>query len=80
VVEDHATVQPFRRDQREPDTDSLKFAVHSFAGFWADDGFLQLQMQPSNPVDEHPRGVVTHALGISRSIALSLASHQSVIF
>lgn len=48
----------YHRDNRETDADSLKFAVHSIAGFWPDGGFLELQMQNGNQLDEHPRGVL----------------------
>jgi hypothetical protein len=48
----------YHRDHRETEADSLKFALHSIAGFWPDGGFLELQMQHGNQLDEHPRGVL----------------------
>ncbi|MEO6569721.1 MAG: AAA family ATPase [Opitutaceae bacterium] len=58
MIGDDCWFSHYQRDQREPDPDSLKFAVHSFAGFWPDGGFLDLQMQHFNPLDEHSRGVL----------------------
>jgi ATPase family associated with various cellular activities (AAA) len=48
----------YHRDHRETDAESLRFALHTLAGFWPDGGFLELQMQHGNPLDEHPRGVL----------------------
>src|SRR5689334_2587622 len=48
----------FHRDNREPDSDRLKFAAHSIAGFWPAGGFLELQMQQGNQLDEYPHGTL----------------------
>lgn len=48
----------YARDNRENDPDSEKFELHSLAGFWPDGGFLELQMQRGNLLDEHPRGTL----------------------
>jgi hypothetical protein len=48
----------YQRDHRETDPDSLKFTPNVIAGFWPDGGFLELQMQSGNHLDEHPRGVL----------------------
>lgn len=48
----------YHRDNREADPASLKFAPHAIAGFWPAGGFLELQMQNNNQLDELPRGVL----------------------
>ena len=48
----------YNRDSRESDPESLKFATHAIAGFWPGGGFVELQMQNGNQLDEHPRGVL----------------------
>jgi hypothetical protein len=48
----------YHRDPRDADADSLTFAPHAIAGFWPGGGFLELQMQTGNQLDEHPRGLL----------------------
>lgn len=55
-IGEHAWFSHYNRDVRENDPDSEKFELHALAGFWPDGGFLELQMQRGNQLDEHPRG------------------------
>lgn len=48
----------FNRDTREPDSARLSFAPHAIAGFWPGGGFVELQMQHGNPLDERPHGTL----------------------
>ena len=48
----------YHRDNRETDPESVKFAPNVVAGFWPGGGFVELQMQHGNQLDEHPRVVL----------------------
>ncbi len=48
----------YHRDNRETDPENVKFAPNVVAGFWPGGGFVELQMQHGNQLDEHPRGVL----------------------
>ncbi len=66
------------RDVREEDPGSEKFELHALAGFWPDGGFLELQMQRGNQLDEHPRGnlgIYTDSPARTEAIMADLLAH-----
>lgn len=68
----------YHRDNRDVEPDSVKFELHSVAGFWPDGGFLELQMQQGNRLDEHPcgtLGIYTDSPARTEAIMTDLLAH-----
>lgn len=47
------------RETQSLEAGPSKYRAVALAGFWPDGGFVELQMRRSNPLEEHPRGVLT---------------------
>lgn len=55
-IGERAWFSHYCRNPREQEPATESFELHAVAGFWPDGGFLELQMQHRNLLDEHPRG------------------------
>jgi hypothetical protein len=77
-VGDGAWFSHFCRDLREDDPAAEKFELHSFAGFWPEGGFLELQMQRGNRLEDHPRGnlaIYTDSPARTETLMAELLAH-----
>lgn len=77
-IGEHAWFSHYCRDVREEDPEAEKFELHALAGFWPDGGFLELQMQRNNQLDEHPRGtlgIYTDSPARTEAIMADLLAH-----
>lgn len=61
----------YYRDNRDRGPDDLKLRPYSLGGFWPSGGFLELRLRNANPLEDHPRGVLTvYAESVARAEAL----------
>jgi energy-coupling factor transporter ATP-binding protein EcfA2 len=53
------------RDSRDPGEDHTKMRPWAIAGFWPSGGFVELRLRNTNPLDDHPRGMLIVYAGTS---------------